>query len=213
MKILKFQKIFFLFVLLAGGAPAVAAPPNLAEFDLDEIQTRSGTVYREIELLSSDAHGLLFRHASGIAKLPFAELPAPLDAVAGNDVEALADGRASAEDELAGLPGEGFPGAHGNPVPNDSGKEAALASPSDSPVFQLTVRSRIRIPLVSAPGPHWGQSPWPLATSYCPSHRPSHWPQRPPPHFTGFYPSPPCREAALRNLLITSGLAHPGASR
>jgi len=214
MKILKFQKSLFVFVLFAGGLPGAPGLPDLAAFDFKEIQTRSGTLYREIEILSSDEHGLLFRHASGIAKLPFSELPAPLDTDYGNDAAAQADAAAIAEDELAGLPGEGFPGAHGTPAQKGAEGEAAVGH-SAFPAFHLTARSRVEIPLASpwshacAPCAHWCQTPWLGA----PAPWPSHWPRRPLPHFTGFHPSPPCREAALRNLLIASGLAHPAAFR
>lgn len=47
-------------------------------FDLEKISTVEGREYREILIVDSDEHGLLFRHQRGIAKLPFASLPTNL---------------------------------------------------------------------------------------------------------------------------------------
>lgn len=68
MKVLKFATLILAFSgsswLFAGGD----------SFDLDRIQTLNGRAYEEILILSSDRHGLLFRHKRGIAKINFNEL-------------------------------------------------------------------------------------------------------------------------------------------
>lgn len=40
----------------------------------ETLTTIHGTVYEKVEILQSDPHGLTFRHGSGMAKIPFAEL-------------------------------------------------------------------------------------------------------------------------------------------
>lgn len=43
--------------------------------DFDRLKTKQGRTYHKIFVLSADAHGLMFRHERGIAKLSFQELP------------------------------------------------------------------------------------------------------------------------------------------
>ncbi len=44
-------------------------------FDFDRLKTTHGRTYEKIFVLSADAHGVMFRHEAGIAKLSFSELP------------------------------------------------------------------------------------------------------------------------------------------
>ncbi len=44
------------------------------DYDHETLSTNTGRVYREIFILGADSHGLTFRHAAGIAKVPFGSL-------------------------------------------------------------------------------------------------------------------------------------------
>lgn len=69
MKFLKFA-IFFLCICF----PFALSASNDVTFDLERISTENGKVYRDILILDSDRHGLLFRHSKGIAKIDFSRL-------------------------------------------------------------------------------------------------------------------------------------------
>ncbi len=60
------------------GAISMIGFSSLADeevFDFERLKTTHGRTYEKIFVLSADAHGLMFRHEAGIAKLSFTELP------------------------------------------------------------------------------------------------------------------------------------------
>ncbi|MDF1753704.1 MAG: hypothetical protein P1U89_13070 [Verrucomicrobiales bacterium] len=63
MKILSFA---FTCVLVSGFFAG-----NSQAYDLAKMTTKTGKVYREVRIIDADKHGLLFRHAGGIAKESF----------------------------------------------------------------------------------------------------------------------------------------------
>lgn len=49
---------------------------NVAQaFDFEKIATKDGPVYREVFIVDVDNNGMMFRHADGIAKVRFEQLP------------------------------------------------------------------------------------------------------------------------------------------
>ena len=89
MKVLKFA------ILLLGCCSSCWLVASDVTFDLDRIKTENGRTYRDILILDSDQHGLLFRHAKGIAQLDYAQLSMNLrmlyEPVEEGPVEAQAD--------------------------------------------------------------------------------------------------------------------------
>ena len=68
----------FLKYATVMGAISMIGFSSLADeevFDFDRIKTTHGRTYQKIFVISADAHGLMFRHETGIAKLSFPELP------------------------------------------------------------------------------------------------------------------------------------------
>jgi len=200
MKILKFTK-FILgiggLVVVGGGVPVgtlSASAPGL-----QQIQTRHGTLYSEVEILDADRHGLLFRHARGIAKLPFDELSENLrlryKPVEGTPEASAVDGSAGGADKspVSSPPGDGFPGEPGTPSAKAEGEERdeTVAGSTDGGLgphsihLVARVRWHVQMPL---PGP--SRIFWQ-----------SHWPRRPLSPFDDFHPTPVNRAAALHALL------------
>jgi len=226
MKILKFTK----FILGIGGLVAAGGGVlggTLSASGLEQIQTRHGALYREVEILDADRHGLLFRHARGIAKLPFDELSENLrllyKPVEGMPAAAgVADGTPASS-----LPGDGFPGEPGTPPAGAAGgKGDKTAADSTAGGFGphsihlvARVRWRVQMPVVGpgACGSRFGGAyhldpcgyrvPAFWAFPGEPAWR-SHWPRRPLSPFADFHPTPANRAAALSELLYHSGLSN-----
>lgn len=146
-------------------------------FDLDKIETENGKIYHDILILDSDEYGLLFRHAVGIAKVDFGQLSMNLRML----YEPVGDN--------AETPGTGAVEFEGPPAPAPSLKD-----------LKITVTARNRVT-------------WPMATSGyhcinpCQQFRAA-WPS----HWSRYHPGlalavPECRSLAVRDFLITSGLA------
>ena len=70
----------FLIVAVFGMILSVPrfCEANGGGYDLAQIKTVHGKVYREIYILEADSYGLTFRHRDGIAKVVFPSLPANL---------------------------------------------------------------------------------------------------------------------------------------
>ena len=60
-------------LFMAWNLSIVISPGQETEDIKGTIKTEYGRVYREVEVLDRDPHGLTFRHAKGIAKIPFSE--------------------------------------------------------------------------------------------------------------------------------------------
>lgn len=73
MRILSPQVLAVYLVVSGLGSPAVLSGQENGK-KLDALQTLRGREYRKVEILQEDPHGITFRHAKGIAKIPFAEL-------------------------------------------------------------------------------------------------------------------------------------------
>ncbi|MDF1823037.1 MAG: hypothetical protein P1U68_00255 [Verrucomicrobiales bacterium] len=171
MKVLKFAMMATVCsVILPVGA-------DDAIYDLDRIETESGRVYRNILILNSDRHGLLFRHAVGIAKLDFQQLSMNLRML----YEPVGDE-------------EGVPGGMG-------GDERDVSSPLETIrnlKVTVTAANRIEFPLF-----RWNDS----GVAGCHQYR-KDWPN----HWSRFDPAlclsvPECRALAVKDFLITTGLA------
>ncbi len=70
-----------MFALIFGGVGFFASASDdsaAAGLSLDSIRTISGKTYHQVELVNADAHGLLFRHSKGTAKVDFTDLNANL---------------------------------------------------------------------------------------------------------------------------------------
>lgn len=162
------------------GAIGLATTLQAGDFDLDSITTIEGRSFQEILILGSDEHGLMFRHRSGIAKLPFSELSMNLRML----YEPVAEVRPA--DEAETTTGHS---AAANSEALDSEPDHAVA----------TVRTTL-----TAPGGfiHGAliQMPRPQASVVWPSH----WPRYHPAHALAV---PAFRELAVRDFLYTTGLA------
>ena len=67
-------KYTLIYGFLLSGFLIEGIAGEVVSYDLEKIVTLRGRTYRDILILSSDVHGLLFRHRDGIAKLDFREL-------------------------------------------------------------------------------------------------------------------------------------------
>jgi len=227
MKILKFTK----FILGIGGLVAVGGGVpggtlSASASGLEQIQTRHGALYREVEVLDADRHGLLFRHARGIAKLPFDELSDHLrllyKPVEGSSNASNASAASGIADSgpASSLPGDGFPGEPGTPPAKAAGGKGdeTVAGSTDGGFgthaihLVARVRWRVQMPL-ACPGacvsrfggayhldPCGHRIPAFWAFPGEPAWR-SHWPRRSPAPFADFHPTPANRAAALHALL------------
>lgn len=158
-------------------------PPDAGAFDLPAIRAEGGQVYRDILILDSDGHGLLFRHRDGIAKVPFAQLSDNVRMLYEPVAEVTATGEAEA--------GKG-------------GEPAVVAddSASEDWVLTMTTRTRVTLPVSTlsagtcspaARGFPWrGYAAWP-----------SHWPRYHQPWVLAY---PGYRACALDELLHVTGL-------
>lgn len=170
------MKILIVAIFLALSFSGFAQD---GDFDLEKISTVEGREYRDILIVDSDEHGLLFRHRQGIAKLPFASLPTNLRMLyeVAAPVETVEEGEKVEETESED---------------SEKAKSAANFYPL---TFTVRTRTYPKSPVDSCgPGPGSGCGPflWP-----------SHWPRfRPAHHLVNPY----CRELAVRDFLYTSGL-------
>lgn len=162
----------------------VLAEASDTTFDLDRIKTQNGRVYEDILILDSDQHGLLFRHAVGIAKVDFQQLSTNLRMLYEPVVE---------EEEMVGE------------VPESDPEAASLLNMSRNVNITVTARNRVEVPVH-----HWNRSCATACDRYQ-NHWPSHWSRYNPALSLAV---PECRALAVQDFLITTGLAHrpPGVT-
>lgn len=170
------------FTILFGVCLLLTVPSGQAEgYDLERIKTNRGRVYHDILIMGADSYGMLFRHRNGIAKVGFESLSMNLRMMyepTGEEEESFQAAVAS-EESLS-------------PVSKESG-EVALPIPST-----LTVRTSIVIP---------HHRVFSHGKGHASCRQPVHWPS----HWTRYHPAialavPACRERAIRDFLITTGL-------
>ncbi len=67
----------FLKVTIYCSLALIALPLSAQDggYDHESLTTKTGQVYHDISVLDADAHGLMFRHRNGIAKISFVSLP------------------------------------------------------------------------------------------------------------------------------------------
>lgn len=184
--IMNFLKIATAFSLAIGSWVSLMAE----NWDHDQLTTVEGRVYREIAILGSDATGLTFRHRDGVAKLPFSTLSQSYRMLY-EGLEGIDDG--ASEEAASGrqdlVPAESS---------SDQGEETR-----DRPVLGMPVvieaRTRLTLPLALSPLRTAPVCGWTTpATAW-----PGWWPD----HRYGYLLTrPACRERAVREFLVLSGL-------
>lgn len=155
------------------------------DFDLEQIKTVHGRIYREIHILGADAHGLSFRHRDGVAKLGFASLAENLRMLY-EVVEEVGIDEAAVEEVTSGKEHDGQQEGSG---------WAERGSYSAVPLV-LTVHNRVTFPSPAL---------W-LGGGYSGGARtgwPTHWHRYRPVHELI---NPYFRELTVRDFLYTSGL-------
>lgn len=158
------------------------------DFDLAQIKTVYGKVYRDVYIVEADRYGLTFRHRDGIAKVVFSSLSANLrmlyegtDEVGKDEGDAekkelaAADASGSMKSESTGITGPG----------NDS------AAP-----LVFTVRNRVTLP-----SPAFWLGGGPLCAGRM--GWPGNWHRNSSAHRLT---NPYCRELVVRDFLYSSGL-------
>ncbi len=146
-------------------------------FELESLTTVRGKEYRDIEILDADRHGLLFRHRDGIAKESFAFLS-----------QAIGDMFRPVE----ALQGEAVEPAAGE------GEEATAGEIDAAWQLTWTVRQRVFFPAQPPCG-----NPRECRLHPHPGNWPSWWHRF---RCANYLTNPLCRELALRDFLITTGL-------
>ena len=214
MKILNFAWISLLLFSV------MLSPSQGSDYDLEKIDTLTGRHFKHIRILGADAHGLMFRHAEGVAKVSFEELkislremfePLPEEEQMFEEPEIIDRNTSidpsqpyAGEEEII-VPdekgGAGFVQGKISPPPVET---ASQTVPQDYAI-DIIVRNRVVIPL-------------PVNRGYgaCdPCARPIHWPA----HWGRYHPAhrlaDPCfRELVVRDFLYTTGLMPlpPGVS-
>ena len=158
------------------------------DFDLAQIKTAYGKVYRDVYILDSDRYGLTFRHHDGIAKVVFSSLSPNLRMLyEGTDEVEKVEGDAEKK-ELGAVDKSGL-------MKSESPK---IAGPGNEGVLPLVVTVRTRVTLPSPAfwlggGPLWaGRMGWA-----------GNWHRNNSAHQLT---NPYCRELVLRDFLYSSGL-------
>ena len=173
MKILNIAICFLLFFSINST--------RAEEFDWKRLTTKTGKVYRNIQLIDADEYGLLFRHSHGIAKENFWVLS---DAIRENF---------ETDEKAAAQKGEGNADAKNEPV--------------NVQIPEIVLTFAIRQPVV--PQPSFNSCYH--AAYFHPYHPnpvtwPSHWHRF---HHAHYLTNPHYRALATRNFLYDTGLIYP----
>ncbi|MEM9018344.1 MAG: hypothetical protein AAGC68_15120 [Verrucomicrobiota bacterium] len=177
MNFIKYKKVVAFIVLIGSMAPLFSGA-----FDLERLKTTTGRQFQEILILDSDEHGLLFRHADGIAKLSYAELS--------ENIRMMFEPVAVGEEK-------------GSEPVDELAEDAVIELPIP---LSLVVSSRTYFPIQAVNRGCGGGIPY-LEDPCLGAHWPSHWPrflvERSLAH-------PVCRARSLDQFLAVTGLGPSG---
>ena len=183
-----------LSILLAGSPSAWTDEPDSASgIPGAPLETIDGRVFHDVTIVGIDPNGILFKHARGAGKVRFVELSPEIQAHFGFDPVA------AAAFENRGKPGRGQPAA---------AKAPAGGGAAASPPITVTFRSRVILPSRSSSSPcAWGPGEAWSATGCGPTLANFFWPYQWGRWHPGLaYARFPCRQAAERDFLISTGI-------
>lgn len=178
-----------LLILGAGFASSEASDDHPKDH-FPRLTTKGDKVYENVEIVKVDPNGLLFRHRTGSAKVPFADLSAELQAryhyneIAAEEFENLYRGKGLVHSRVA----TGGKGA-------GAGKESGLPTATGGVVW---TRVTVTLPPPALSGAGFGGDP-----GWSPSPSPYGFWRMPHPLVYAAYP---WRQLAERDFLITTGL-------
>lgn len=170
------MKVLIFGILILGVGMGLPAAADDLTFDLEQIRTANGKVYKQIQILDSDGFGLLFRHREGIAKVDYDQLSMNL--------------------RMLYEPVEEMP-LDSTPIEPDSTETTTFLESLKGKSVEILAKNRIEVPLVRL---------FPRSSNSCfgyAHHWPVHWPRYQPALRLAI---PECRALALEDFLITTGL-------